>query len=731
MSTLGKAVISFMADTVGFRGDVGKAVHIFESGVGKMLKMSAGLKTTLAGGLTIGGVVAFGKAAIDTADEVGKLAGKLGLQTEAVSELKHAYELGDGSQESFAKGLKEFNKSLVEATNGSSRAGRVFKALGVDISAGPQKAFRQFADAIAVLPEELRASTAEAVMGKSGFDWLDVLVKGSRGFDEAAERARELGIVISDDFAKRAERFKDNMKIVERSVTGFANTALQSGILEVLDDLSSRLEKAARKGELLKEVGGIIARVGTQALANSGSTPELERRLERYQAEDAYGGPGPVHMGQLSKGKIRGLRKDDGRSLTGSLFTPDPAAVRAALAESEALQKRQVAALQQMEERRKSLFDLSEQEIMIERIRTGTYKEFDAQTKVRLLNLALEIDLRKQHVQRIEAGIPALQAEAQAMERAGEMQRDFIVGGRQLVDQLKFEVDLVGRTSREQEKMVAFRQIDLELRRRQAELARAMGEDADGFARENAKLEAQAQLQREAAIRGIDARQRKEREWATGTKSAFDNYVENATNAAAQAEMLFSNAFQNMEDALVDFVKTGKLDFRSLADSIITDLIRIQVRQSMARMVGGNADVLGGIGSLFFPGGDSGSPGAYTGDAAAFAMGGIMTANGPLPLRRYASGGVARSPQLAMFGEGSMAEAFVPLPDGRRIPVAMEGRGASGSTYVIDARGADAEGLRRLEAQIRALDGAIEHRAVSAALNVASRGGSAARRLRG
>lgn len=61
-----------------------------------------------------------------------------------------------------------------------------------------------------------------------------------------------------------------------------------------------------------------------------------------------------------------------------------------------------------------------------------------------------------------------------------------------------------------------------------------------------------------------------------------------------------------------------------------------------------------------------------------FANGGIMTSAGPLPLKAYASGGVATSPQIALFGEGRMNEAFVPLPDGRSIPVTMKGQGSGG-----------------------------------------------------
>lgn len=62
-----------------------------------------------------------------------------------------------------------------------------------------------------------------------------------------------------------------------------------------------------------------------------------------------------------------------------------------------------------------------------------------------------------------------------------------------------------------------------------------------------------------------------------------------------------------------------------------------------------------------------------------FAKGGVMSSNGELDLRKYASGGIANSPQLAVFGEGSMPEAFVPLPDGRSIPVSFRGAGAGES----------------------------------------------------
>lgn len=89
--------------------------------------------------------------------------------------------------------------------------------------------------------------------------------------------------------------------------------------------------------------------------------------------------------------------------------------------------------------------------------------------------------------------------------------------------------------------------------------------------------------------------------------------------------------------------------------------------------------------------------GGLIGGFSANATGNVVGPNGPIPLRAYSRGGIADSPHLAMFGEGSKPEAFVPLPDGRTIPVsiqapkmpAMSGGGGTNVT-VVDQRSGNA-----------------------------------------
>lgn len=91
---------------------------------------------------------------------------------------------------------------------------------------------------------------------------------------------------------------------------------------------------------------------------------------------------------------------------------------------------------------------------------------------------------------------------------------------------------------------------------------------------------------------GYQKRKDLESNWALGAAEALNNYAAEANNVYASMNNAVSNAFHGMEDALLDFVMTGKANFKDLANSIIRDLMRIFIQQ---RIIGVFANVLGGL----------------------------------------------------------------------------------------------------------------------------------------
>jgi tape measure domain-containing protein len=180
-----------------------------------------------------------------------------------------------------------------------------------------------------------------------------------------------------------------------------------------------------------------------------------------------------------------------------------------------------------------------------------------------------------------------------------------------------------------------------------------------------------------------------------------ENAVKNLTSAfQAWAEVMGragTTALSNFVDVLVDG-KDKMLALSDTAKAVAKDILNTFLKLAALNplknfLFGTNESVLGGSGGIGgalggLLGGSSSTKtgtvnvGEYNMPTIGFAKGGIMTSMGSLPLRKYSGGGIANSPQLAMFGEAGRREAYVPLPDGRRIPVAMSGGGNSGGVEV-------------------------------------------------
>lgn len=109
-------------------------------------------------------------------------------------------------------------------------------------------------------------------------------------------------------------------------------------------------------------------------------------------------------------------------------------------------------------------------------------------------------------------------------------------------------------------------------------------------------------------------------DWTKGSSEAINNYLSEVANVAKTTESLMTQSFKGIEDALVSFVMTGKLSFKSLADSVVAEITRIIVKQQIANLLtanlgsgGGSNSLLSTAGSIFTAllggkGGGSGMP---------------------------------------------------------------------------------------------------------------------------
>jgi lambda family phage tail tape measure protein len=248
------------------------------------------------------------------------------------------------------------------------------------------------------------------------------------------------------------------------------------------------------------------------------------------------------------------------------------------------------------------------------------------------LNIAAENQLRvqKEINSVLERGKQITESIAQSeMSRAQQYQNQLgAVGqGREAFDRIRQEAD-----------------IRREFQKFQNQLSKGLSEgtlDTTQFDEQQAKINESLQVALgnfKQYYQDLDSLQAN---WALGASAGFADYAASARNAAQASSSLIGNAFKGMEDALVTFVKTGKLSFSSLVDSILSDLVRMSLRQAvlgpisqllgsfLGRGIGGATTTGvgtfdGGAGAQSFVVLPPKSGGGYTGDGGKYEPKGIV-----------------------------------------------------------------------------------------------------------
>lgn len=259
MATAGSIVIDLLMRTGSFETDSKRAekrVKDFRKEVTtSMIAAGNALGEFLADGIR--GLANFGVEVIKFADQLDEMSMRLGISTETLSGWGYAAKLSGTDLESLAGAIPKLSKTLAAAADESSKAGELFKALGIDV----KDATGNLRDVEDVLPEiadrfkALKNDTTEAALaqelfGRSGANMLEFLNRGSAGIQELSDRAAELGLIVSGDTAAAAAQFNDSLEDL-RAVTTAFGLQIAEMLLPHLQDLVDWLVQSQREGRLL------------------------------------------------------------------------------------------------------------------------------------------------------------------------------------------------------------------------------------------------------------------------------------------------------------------------------------------------------------------------------------------------------------------------------------------------------------------------------------------------
>lgn len=140
--------------------------------------------------------------------------------------------------------------------------------------------------------------------------------------------------------------------------------------------------------------------------------------------------------------------------------------------------------------------------------------------------------------------------------------------------------------------------------------------------------------------------------WTAGIKRGLRSIIEESQNMGEQISSALTSAFKGMEDGLVTFVQTSKISFKSLADSIIADLLRIITK---SQVTGPLATALQSInwGSFFSSSsGTAPSYSAYSSGSYAGSFSSLIKHDGGLVVPRFHFGGLASDEIPAILQRG-------------------------------------------------------------------------------
>lgn len=232
-----------------------------------------GVLANLGVAVSVAGLTAMVKSAIDTGDALDEMSQRVGVSVETLSVWKPAAEQSGVSGESFEKGLRKLSTTMLEAATGSEDAARGFSAVGVEFKNqdGTLRATDQvlidLAERFKAMPDGAeKTALAVQLFGKSGAELIPFLNQGRDGINELAAEMQALGVQMSSETAAHAGNFNDALDKLKLATQSIGNQIIAS-LLPALNDMAGGMVESAKQGGTLRTIlDGVVLVLKTLAL---------------------------------------------------------------------------------------------------------------------------------------------------------------------------------------------------------------------------------------------------------------------------------------------------------------------------------------------------------------------------------------------------------------------------------------------------------------------------------
>ena len=684
---IAKLSIDLEAKLANLERDFSKATRIAEDNARRMKSAYSDVGRTfealgaaLAGAVGVNYLTTLVKSAVDAQDHLKDLSKSTSLTVEQLAGLSSVANKTGTDIDGIADSINKLSVNM-------GKDGDKFRKIGIDAK-DPIEAFKQLADIFnAIEDPQKRAAFAAEALGKSWKSAAPALSEGSQSIGEMVERGQKLAGVTTDS-ANKADELNDSISDLQGVVGGlstkFANSLVPS-LTETTKAMTEQIEKGNTLYALLRGLAGLgklpfDAIFGNVDMSNAGFLKDLEGQLTKLEGQrrqvDSNGGL----LNKWLYGSVDDLDKkilvtrnqlEALRKFGDKLPQPKPPASNPDKPPSDKDLKGFIGsggggakkATDPHENDYSNLVKTLKEKIAVQdsdlnsvEALTAAQKDYAKYQADMETGAIVLTSTQKKLTETLWDSYKAKTAQNEADKAnrsANVLVGDYIKGNEAIVERINREQELALMTDRQRSISEAlYRTEDEGAAIRDRIIRDVHDETAQKIAL--AKAEEQLAVQKskvaDATAKSYDDQQ----SFQFGWEKAFQSYSDSATNAAKQAQDVFSSATKTMEDAWVNFAMTGKLSFSGLANSIIADLVRIQARSAISSLMGPAGSGGGGTNWLGIIGGIAGMFGGGTSATANIASGmGGNSLDNFLALNKNfsanANGNVFNSPSLHRY----------------------------------------------------------------------------------